>query len=133
VKLVEHSSVRYLLVGLSNTAIGFGVIWLTLTGFGFGNIAANVTGYAVAFVWSFALNRTWTFRHQGAMGKGFVRYASVCAMAYMANLLIVAWLGARLGKPSLLVQLCGVVVYTVLAYLGSRRFAFPTEPRSAAN
>jgi putative flippase GtrA len=114
-------------VGLSNTAIGFAVIWLTLSGLKFGNVAANVTGYAVAFLWSFALNRRWTFRHRGAMGTGLVRYALVCTMAYAANMLVVIMVGSRVGERSLIVQLCGMVTYTVLAYIGSRRFAFPVE------
>ncbi|WP_183085338.1 GtrA family protein [Trinickia fusca] len=131
-KLADHSSVRYLLVGVSNTAIGFAVIWIALSGLGFGNVAANVTGYAIAFLWSFALNRKWTFRHRGAIGKGLLRYALVCLVAYLANLAIVVWLSEFLGQRSLLVQVGGMITYTVLAYVGSRCFAFPAPAASAA-
>lgn len=132
-KPLHHSSVRYVMVGLSNTAIGFAVIWLTLSGFGFSNVAANVAGYAVAFLWSFALNRRWTFRHRGAVGTGLFRYALVCLMAYAANLLVVVVLGERLGQGSLFVQLYGMLTYTALAYIGARRFAFPADRSSTAD
>lgn len=131
-KLADHSSVRYVLVGLSNTVVGFAVIWIALSGFRFGNVAANVTGYAIAFLWSFALNRKWTFRHRGAIGKGLLRYALVCLVAYLANLSIVVLLSGFLGQRSLLVQVCGMITYTALAYAGSRCFAFSTSAAPAA-
>ncbi len=132
-KTFNHSSVRYVLVGLSNTAVGFAVIWLTLSGFGFSNVAANVAGYSVAFLWSFVLNRKWTFRHRGAIGTGLFRYALVCLVAYAANLLVVVWLGARVSQGSLIVQLYGMLTYTVLAYAGARCFAFPADRASAVD
>ncbi|WP_160111819.1 GtrA family protein [Paraburkholderia piptadeniae] len=126
-KLFRHSSVRYALVGVSNSAVRFAVIWLTLRGFGLDDVAANVSGYAVGFLWSFALNRAWTFRHHGPAGSGLLRYAVLCLLAYGANLLIVAWLGGQLGHGKLIVQICGVLTYTVFAYAGSRLYAFPPD------
>jgi putative flippase GtrA len=119
--------VRYLLVGLSNTAIGFAVIWIALRGFGLGNIAANIAGYAVAFLWSFAVNRRWTFAHRGEIGAGLIRYVLVCALAYLANLTVVMWLDRRSSGAGLLIQLAGMATYTVLGFLGSRYFAFPAN------
>jgi putative flippase GtrA len=123
-KLLRHSSLRYALVGVSNTAVGFAVIWLTLRGLGFSDVAANVSGYAVGFLWSFALNRAWTFRHAGSMSTGLMRYAQVCLASYAANLLVVVLLAEHLGQGSLLAQIGGMAIYTALGYIGSRMYAF---------
>jgi putative flippase GtrA len=124
VKPFHHSSVRYVLVGLSNTAVGFAVIWLALRCFGLSNVAANMAGYTVAFLWSFSLNRKWTFHHTGAIGSGLFRYLLVCLVAYAANLLVVILLEHGPSKGSLLVQIGGMLTYTALAYFGARYFAF---------
>jgi putative flippase GtrA len=126
-KLFRHAPLRYALVGVSNSAVGFAVIWLALRGFGLDDVAANVSGYVVGFLWSFALNRTWTFRHRGPVGSGLLRYALVCLLAYGANLLVVVWLGEHLGHGKLIVQICGILTYTVFAYAGARLYAFPAD------
>jgi putative flippase GtrA len=130
-EMVPHTTLRYALVGVSNTAVGFGVIWLAMRGLGFSDAAANITGFAIAFLWSFALNRTWTFRHHGAVGSGMLRYAAVCLMSYGANLSVVLLLGQCFGEGHLLVQICGMVTYSVLAYIGARVYAFPPIKASA--
>jgi putative flippase GtrA len=132
-KMLRHSALRYGLVGVSNTLVGFAVIWLMLRGFRFSDVAANIAGYAVGFTWSFALNRSWTFRHRGAVGAGLLRYALVCAFAYAANLLAVVALGRHVGQGSLIVQMCGMISYTVVAFVGSRLYAFPSSSVQAAD
>lgn len=126
-----HSAVRYLLVGCSNTAVGFAVIWVALRWFGLGNVMANATGYSVAFLWSFALNRKWTFYHKGAVGPALLRYVLATLVAYAMNLLVVILAERRLSQGSLLVQIDGMLTYTAVAYLGARYFVFAAKrPRS---
>src|SRR3974390_913761 len=81
-RLLGLSFVRFGLVGISNTVVGFVVIYLCLRVLSFGDLAANATGYAVGFLWSFGLNRAWTFRHRGAPVRSMPRFALVCAAAY---------------------------------------------------
>jgi putative flippase GtrA len=129
---LAHSSLRYAIVGVSNTVVGFSVIGLAVRGFRCSDVAANITGYAIAFIWSFALNRRWTFRHAGAVTGGLIRYAVVCFLSYLANLSVVVLLGDRFGEGSLIVQVCGMATYSILAYLGARFFCFPAAKASTA-
>lgn len=122
--VTSHYALRFALVGVSNTVVGFAVIWLALRGFGFSDIAANATGYAVGFVWGFVLNRAWTFSHRGALHASFPRYVVVCLVAYAANLVVLLWLSRQLGPGSLVSQFFGILTYSTLAYLGARRYAF---------
>lgn len=122
-----HSSVRYLLVGLSNTAVGFSVIWVALRCFGFSNVAANAAGYLVAILWSFALNRKWTFYHKGDVRSALLRYVLVMLVAYGMNLLVVILLERWLSQGSLFVQIDGMLTYTLVAYIGARYFVFPSN------
>lgn len=120
-----HASVRYLLVGCTNTAVGFTVIWVALRCFGLGNVAANIAGYSVGFLWSFALNRKWTFYHQGAVGSSLLRYLLVTLLAYGLNLLVVIVAERCLIRGSLFVQFDGMLTYSAAAYVGARYYVFP--------
>jgi putative flippase GtrA len=129
--LLRHSVMRYALVGVSNTAVGFGTIWLCLRGLGLGDALSNAIGYVVGFTWSFLLNRAWTFSHSGHAGVGMLRYALVCLASYLANLLVVLGLARVFGPGHLYAQAAGMITYSGLAYLGARYYAFPAG-RSAA-
>lgn len=119
-----HALLRFVLVGLSNTAVGLGTTWLALRHFGLGDAAANAVGYGAGFLWGFSWHRTWTFRHRGAIDTGLRRYAVVCCGSYLANLTMVLQVSRLLGEGNLVTQFCGMATYTMLAYTGARLYAF---------
>ncbi len=121
---VRHTGLRYLLVGASNSVLGFAAIWLALRALDWHPAAANAAGYAVGFLWSFALNRRWTFGHRGHVPASLWRFGAVCALGYLANLAAVLALSSVLAPRSLLAQLGGMAIYTGLTYLGARHWAF---------
>lgn len=118
---------RFALVGLSNTVVGFAAIWFALRRLGVCDVAANALGYAVGFAWGFLLNRSWTFGHRGRLDAGFIKYALVCVAAYAANLAVLMLVAGRLGSGSLMAQALGIATYSTLAYLGARHWAFPVS------
>jgi putative flippase GtrA len=128
--LFKHSLFRFVLVGLTNTLIGMGIIYFAWRVLGLGDLPANMLGYGIGFVWSYGLNRLWTFQHSGAMGRSFGRFALVCAVGYLANLLVLFTARRLMGEGSFLPHVFGTVAYTVLGYLGGRFFAFrhPASP-----
>jgi len=123
--ILRSSMVRYLMVGVVNTIVGLSAIWLALRLLDASAAAANAMGYGVGFLCSFLLNRTWTFRHRGGASTGLIRYILVCLVAYVANLIVVLQLGEHFGRSDLVPQIAGMVTYTLLAYAGSRLYAFP--------
>lgn len=120
----SHTFVRFLLVGISNTLIGMGVIFVAWHFLRWSDLAANITGYAIGFVWSYTLNRIWTFGHRGSAARSFGRFLLVCAMAYAVNLAVLFTLRPLMGEVSFIPHIAGMGAYTVVGYLGSRFFAF---------
>lgn len=119
---------RFGVVGLVNTALGYAVI-LTGLALGWGDIASNAAGYAAGLLAGFALNRRWTFRNGAGsrMSEGR-RYVLVFLIAYCANLAVLA-LARSLGfVESPLAQLAGLCTYSALFYLGSSRYVFVARP-----
>lgn len=122
--ILTHTFFRFVIVGISNTLIGISIIYIAWRFLGWGDLASNLTGYAIGFAWSYLLNRQWTFRHRGSVGRSLGRFMLVCAGAYAVNLLVLFALRHSLGAESFLPHIAGMVVYTVVSYLGSRFFAF---------
>ena len=117
---IEQHLVRYLAVGLGNTALGLAVIYACKGVLGWADIPANVAGYALGLAVSYVANARWTFRYGGSWWRGLRRFLLVVAIAYLANLATVLVL-IGLGWNSYLAQAVGILPYTAIGFLGSRR------------
>ncbi len=126
-----HEPLKFVAVGLANTAVGLSIIYL-LKWFGSGDVAANAAGYALGLMVSFVLNRRWTFAHSGAAVPAALRFLLVFAVSYLANLFTVLWLIDVLHVNGYVAQVMGVPPYTILFYFGSRHFAFPRAGEHSA-
>lgn len=116
---------RYGLVGLLNTSVGVAFIFFFMAVLHAGEVAANAAGYGAGFVVSYGLNRSWTFQHDGAVGRSLWKYAIVVAASYVVNLGAMLLALRGVGLDPFLSQAIGIGAYTVLVFLGSRHFCFP--------
>ena len=137
-KLFDPTFFRFILVGVVNTLVGYGVM------FGLYNLAglhtwgdagywvSSAANYIVGSVVSFFLNKHFTFRNRekgaGVVAR-FVVNISVCwllayglAQPVMEKLL--AGLGLSQQLQGNLTMLAGSGLFVVLNYLGQRFFAF---------
>lgn len=120
---------RFLAVGVLNSAVGLALIYLAMAA-GADYRAANAIGYAGGILVSFVFNRGWTFDHKGDWRASLLRWLAVVAVAYAAQFIIVVGLHDSLGIDARIAQALGVPVYTGLAFLGARWFAFPAKAPS---
>lgn len=127
---LTHSvtAVRFLFVGIANTLVGLGAIFAAKGIFGMGDVAANVFGYGIGLLFSFSLNRYWTFGHSGPVVRAILAFLIVQAAAYSLNLVCVLSLIEN-GLDSYIAQALGIPPYTVVSYLGSRYLAFAPDKK----
>ncbi|MEL6933917.1 MAG: GtrA family protein [Pseudomonadota bacterium] len=117
---------RFVVVGLFNTAIGYGVILACLY-WGAGDYAANVIGFALGLPIAYALHRGFTFRvaRRASPAEAF-RYLLAFLIAFGVNLGVVAT-GRAIGYVEHpLVQLFAICTYAGVFYLLSRLIVFPS-------
>lgn len=127
--MLDFTAVRYIVVGLANTLIGLLVIYACMFAFGLGDVSANAVGYTVGLLTSFALNKRWTFSHEGDVFPSFVRFFVIVLLSYAANLATVLLATDVMGWNRYVAQGVGVVPYAVVGYVGSRLFAFRSPAR----
>ncbi|PQJ97471.1 GtrA family protein [Chromatium okenii] len=105
---------RYALVGVASNAFGY-FLYLLLTNVGMGYKSAMSLLYIVGVAQTFIFNRSWSFRHQGAMRGAFVRYVISYAIGYLLNLSVL-WLAVDyFGFPHQIVQ--GAMIFTLALML----------------
>lgn len=118
---------RYGIVGLANTAVGYGLILLGLW-LGMGDYQANALGFAVGLCFSFFANRTFTFDRRGNVTATEVARFMVCfALAYAANLGVIAAGRAAGLAENPLVHLAGTGLYSVCFFLLMRSVTFTSD------
>jgi putative flippase GtrA len=114
---------RYVLVGVVNTLLGYGVILLLQFGAGFAPLLANAAGYAVGLVVSYVLNRRFAFRSRRSHRGGLPAFVAAAAACYGLNALVL-FAALRAGVPGALAQAAALTAYTVSFYLLNRYAIF---------
>lgn len=126
----SNQLLRYLLVGLVNTAVGYGCILLLRYGLHWHDLAANTAGYALGACVSYVLNRSYTFRSRNQHRHALPRFVLMVGLCYALNagvlLLALHWL----GLPSYVGQALAMVTYNVAFFVISRQFVFNSPAHS---
>lgn len=136
----RRKPLRFVLIGVLNTAIDFGVLF-GLTAIGLAIVPANMLSTAAALTFSFIANRSFTF---GVTGNALAQAAKFLVVTLIGlwglqPLILLggsALLGAAIGAgPALLVaKIAATVVSMVWNYLLYDRFVFRTPaPRDGRN
>lgn len=131
-RLLNVQIIRYALVGVGNTAIGYGVVFF-LQASGFGVVSANATGYAFGLMFSFFVNRCWSFESKVSLQQSLPRFLMITALAYLANISTVLLFIYSIGVDPYLGQLTGAIPYFLIGYFGAKFFAFAEPPTALSN
>ena len=122
--VINRSFVRFALVGLANTVVGYGLIMLLHYGFGAGLVLANVCGYLTGALMSYALNRSFTFASDGPHAQTLPRFGIAVGVCFGLNLLVLKFCISVLALPVAAAQALAMGTYTVAFYLISRYLVF---------
>lgn len=116
--------IRFLFVGMANTAVGYGTILLCQYGLGLGYVAANAMGYAVGGTVSYLLNRHYTFASRRAHREALPRFVATVGVCYAINLGMLELAVQRLQWPAPVAQGVAMIAYTLSFYFLSRLVVF---------
>ena len=124
--LSNKTLIKYLLVGVLNTIIGFGLIFLLMF-FGYSPELSNIIGYAVGICFSFVLNKIFTFQSKQASKtanlKEFAKFVSSMLIAWVLNFITLK-ICLKTGINPYISQLIAGAVYTLVGYLLSKIWVF---------
>lgn len=137
--ITKNSSqkVRFLTVGVANTAIDFGLLF-TLKALGLPTINANIISTTAAFCFSFFANKKYTFKSTGANLKreiGLFIIVTLFGLWVLQTIVIQlvqgALSGSGLGDQAILfiAKILAIAVTLVWNYTLYSRFVFKKPPQ----
>lgn len=121
---LKNQFFRFLLVGLANTALGYAFIFGCMYLVGLTPELSNTIGYSLGFLFSYSLNRKFTFRSAQQRSSEFFRFGLVFLLAYMANFTVLIVLIRLLGFDPAPSQICSGVFYVGTAYALNKLYVF---------
>jgi len=113
--LLSNPALKYVMVGLLNTAITAVVIFLLMSA-GVGIYISNALGYVLGILFSFVVNSLFTFSTT-LTGKRFIKFLASCAVCWVANIITVKIFLMIFSDFIYIAQLFGMIVYTISGYL----------------
>lgn len=122
---------KYLLVGLSNSILGYAVIFFLMYCGHLSSALSNIIGYMVGLGWSFLLNRKYVFRTHQAARTEFYRFILIFCIAYAANFLALIFLEQWGELNRGLNQIIAGCTYVAISYFLNKHYVF--RPRVVSN
>jgi putative flippase GtrA len=114
---------RYIIVGLASNLVLY-LLYLLLTTVGLGHKTSMTLLYVVGTLQTFIFNKRWTFEHDGATHKAFMRYIAAYAFGYLLNLTVL-WVAVdHLGLPHQVVQGVMVIIVAMMVFLLQKFWVF---------
>ncbi len=123
IKILQHSAIKFLSVGVINTLLSVLVIFSLKYFAQVDDVHANAAGYGLGLMCSFILNKRWTFKHSGNHWLTIPKFLLVFVVAYLMNISTVL-MCIQLGMNDYIAQLTGIPIYSLVFYFGSRFFVF---------
>lgn len=117
---------RFGMVGVAHNLLGY-LVYLLITWLGVDPKVAVAILYPLGTVFSYLLNRRWTFNHQGEVRQSMIRYIVMHIFGYAANLLIMYVGYDVLGFPHQLVQLFAMFFLAGTFFLVSKFLIFSSR------
>jgi len=123
-KIINQEFGKFIMVGVLNTVINYGVFILLFIAFNLIYFVAGAIGFLSGAVSGFFLNRLWTFKSKVPIAEGFIKYFIIqlfCLGIHIATQIGVTEL---LGVPEIFSQLAGIAITTFMNFFISRAIVF---------
>jgi putative flippase GtrA len=125
-RLVRNQKVAFLLVGATNTAIGFGffVAFQYTIGQLWGYLATLAFAHVFSVLCAFVLYRTFVFKVRGHVLRDLARFEVVYLVSLGVNFILLPIGVEVFGLAPIAAQALIVFVTTIISFVGHRSFSF---------
>ena len=124
-KSVLKNYTQFLVVGLGALAVDTSVYGLLTRQLEMHYIAARTISLLLTFIWSYTVNRYWTFKkHAVGTGQSLIRFAVINGIAIVLNLIGMRIAVGIFHVYDLLALVCLSGAISMLSYIGHKRWSF---------
>lgn len=119
--------IRFVIVGVINTAVDFGVYSLCFGILHIYYMTAQVFGYSAGIINSFIMNKFWTFENKEVNKKTtgqFIKFITVNALSFGATLLGLRLLVHNLNVNAYIAKAITIVISQAINFFGYKLWVF---------
>ncbi|MNP17943.1 GtrA-like protein [compost metagenome] len=134
--MINQDFIKFLLVGVLNTAVGLSTIFLLLNLLDFNYWISTFMGNSIGAIVSYCLNKRFTFNSNVSNREAFWKFVSVIVLCYLISYtasyilfdILIGELIHDVALRSNFTALIGAGIYTLLNYIGQKYFVFKKNP-----
>lgn len=120
---------RYIISGVINTAVGYGVFFVLLRIFNVSPEYANAVGYCIALFVAFTLNKVFVFNNSISNRKLMPKFVVAYILSFTANQLVLMIFYRIIGMSAEISQIFSMASYTFIFYFLNKHFVFSERVR----
>ena len=134
-KLIDMTTIKFLVVGVINTLVGTGVMFVLYNFFSVSYWISSAANYVVGSILSYFLNKYFTFQNKEKSLKQIIRFiiniAACYLLAYGAAKPLVTMVLSGMNEKvqGNVAMLAGMCLFVILNYFGQRWFVFKGEEK----
>ena len=121
--IFETKEFRFLLVGILNTLVGYGLYALFLS-LHINYLIANTMSTILGIIHSYLWNRFFTFKSKEKAGKEIVKFFFVYLISYLIGCVTLYIFKNKLNIDVYLAGLLNLVITTIISFFGHKYFSF---------
>ena len=126
-QIINITFVRFILVGIVNTIIGYSLIMLFFHVFGLTYGSSYFLSYVISFVISFFLNRRFVFFSKNKKMREFIKFSLSFFISYVISYIFLYLFVEYKIMDADIAFFAGMVIYSSLFYLLNRHVTFSSE------
>ena len=115
--------IKFGMVGVANTIIGY-FTYLILIAEGINVQLAMAGNWIIGSIFSFFLNKYWTFGQKNNDFKSVIRFIMVCTFAMLLNIALVTIAVNYIGMEKRIGGLVSMIFVIAVNFIGQKFFAF---------
>lgn len=126
-KLMNKQSLRFIIVGILNTIVGFTVFALYLKYINNNYLQALILSNIIGIIHSYIWNKNWTFTVKKFSMKSAIKFTSIYLFSFLINLLFLRILVDHMGMDKLLAQGISLFFTTLISFFGHKYWSFAKQ------
>ena len=115
---------KYLIAGLANTLVGYGVFLLLLTTTNILPEITNAISYVIALVVAFILNKVFVFKSSVKNAVAIPKFIAAFGISFLVNQLVLILFYRLLNSPAAIAQIPAMVSYTIVFYVLNKHYVY---------
>jgi len=120
----------FAVIGVFNTAFGYGIIFFCMYALSISPEVSNIVGYIIPVGTSYLLNRRFTFESQQRRATEFAKFMVVFCVAYTVNFVTLVIFVRLLMVNKGLSQCFAGAAYVITSFTMSKYYAFRSAEKA---